>query len=40
MFDDFSKKYGNVKLAERKILQILGSVYYHIDSHPKIIFFA
>jgi predicted glycoside hydrolase/deacetylase ChbG (UPF0249 family) len=40
MYDDFSKKYGNVKLAEKKILQILGSTYYHIDSHLKINFFA
>eukprot|EP00347_Sterkiella_histriomuscorum_P020606 403337169 len=40
MYDDFSKKYGNVKLAERKIMQILGSTYYHIDSHPKITFFG
>ena len=40
MYDDFSKKYGNSKLAERKIMQILGSTYYHIDSHPKITFFG
>eukprot|EP00347_Sterkiella_histriomuscorum_P015973 403354987 len=40
MYDDFSKKYGNVKLAEKKIMQILGSTYYHIDSHPKITFFG
>ena len=36
MYDEFSKKYGNVKLAEKKIFQILGSAYYHVDSHPKI----
>ena len=40
MYDDFSKKYGNAKLAEKKILQILGSTYYHIESHPKIAFFG
>ena len=40
MYDDFSKKYGNVKLAEKKILQILGSTYYHLESHPKVSFFG
>ena len=40
MYDDYSKKYGNLKLAEKKIQQILGSCYYHYDTHPKIQFFS
>jgi len=40
MFDEYCKKYGNTKLAEKKIFQILGSTYYHIDSHVKVQFFA
>ena len=34
------KKYGNISLAKKKLTEIMGSTYYHHESHPKIHIFA
>ena len=40
LYDECLKKYGNNKLADKKMMQIIAAAHYHCNTHTKILHFS